>query len=52
MPRRVCVCVLGDLGRSPRMIYHTTSLLDAGFDVDLVGYEGIWFRLDLLMCVL
>lgn len=32
--------VLGDLGRSPRMLYHAASLADAGLDVDLVGEEG------------
>ena len=36
----VCVVVLGDLGRSPRMQYHSLSLADAGFMVDVVGYGG------------
>jgi beta-1,4-mannosyltransferase len=35
---RVTVAVLGDLGRSPRMLYHALSLADSGADVDLVGY--------------
>ena len=34
------VIVLGDLGRSPRMQYHALSLLEAGFDVTLIGYDG------------
>lgn len=37
---RVCVVVLGDVGRSPRMQYHSLSLADTGFDVDIVGYGG------------
>lgn len=31
--------VLGDLGRSPRTLYHAHALADAGLDVDLVGYR-------------
>lgn len=34
----VAVVVLGDLGRSPRMQYHTQSLLDAGHAVTFIGY--------------
>lgn len=37
---RVQVVVLGDAGRSPRMQYHSLSLVDYGISVDLVGYEG------------
>jgi len=33
-----CVIVLGDVGRSPRMQYHTQSLLEENFNVDLIGY--------------
>lgn len=36
----VVVVVLGDVGRSPRMQYHALSLLEAGHDVSLVGYDG------------
>ena len=39
-PPRVCVVVMGDLGRSPRMLYHALELADAGAAVDLVGYAG------------
>lgn len=40
MPRmRVVVAVLGDLGRSPRMLYHALSLADSDADVELVGYR-------------
>jgi beta-1,4-mannosyltransferase len=35
---RVVVAVLGDLGRSPRMLYHAQALADSGADVELVGY--------------
>ncbi|NXY86139.1 ALG1 mannosyltransferase, partial [Alcedo cyanopectus] len=35
---RVCVIVLGDLGRSPRMQYHALSLARHGRDVTLLGY--------------
>ena len=34
------VLVLGDVGRSPRMQYHSLSLLEAGHFVTLVGYDG------------
>lgn len=36
--RNVCVIVLGDIGRSPRMQYHVNSLLKHEFNVDLIGY--------------
>lgn len=36
--KRACVVVLGDLGRSPRMQYHTRSLIRNGFSVDLIGF--------------
>lgn len=36
--RNVCVIVLGDIGRSPRMQYHVHSLLKHKFNVDLIGY--------------
>ncbi|XP_067859204.1 chitobiosyldiphosphodolichol beta-mannosyltransferase isoform X2 [Heptranchias perlo] len=37
--RTVCVLVLGDLGRSPRMLYHTLSFARHGFSVTVVGYS-------------
>lgn len=37
---RVCVLVLGDIGRSPRMQNHALSLAEAGYLVDLVGLAG------------
>ncbi|CAI6353528.1 unnamed protein product [Macrosiphum euphorbiae] len=36
--KNVCVVVLGDIGRSPRMQYHAQSFIRQGFDVDIVGY--------------
>ncbi|XP_045893033.1 chitobiosyldiphosphodolichol beta-mannosyltransferase isoform X2 [Micropterus dolomieu] len=36
--RRVCVLVLGDIGRSPRMQYHALSLSKHGFSVAFVGF--------------
>ncbi|KAM9305564.1 chitobiosyldiphosphodolichol beta-mannosyltransferase [Gastrophryne carolinensis] len=38
-PKQVCVLVLGDIGRSPRMTYHALSLARNGFDVCLVGFR-------------
>lgn len=38
--KSVCVVVVGDVGRSPRMQYHALSLAKEGFDVDVVGYSG------------
>ncbi|KAJ7992019.1 hypothetical protein DPEC_G00274240 [Dallia pectoralis] len=38
--RRVCVLVLGDIARSPRMQYHTLSLSKQGYYVTCVGYIG------------
>ncbi|XP_041362598.1 chitobiosyldiphosphodolichol beta-mannosyltransferase-like [Gigantopelta aegis] len=36
----VCVVVLGDIGRSPRIQYHAASFAREGFNVDIVGYAG------------
>lgn len=38
--KNVCVLVLGDIGRSPRMQYHAVSFAREGFTVDIVGYPG------------
>lgn len=38
--KRTIVLVLGDLGRSPRMLYHARSLARSGHKVDLCGYDG------------
>ncbi|XP_076264005.1 ALG1, chitobiosyldiphosphodolichol beta-mannosyltransferase [Rhynchophorus ferrugineus] len=34
----VCIVVLGDIGRSPRMQYHSLSLAKNGHKVDILGY--------------
>ncbi|XP_016405868.1 chitobiosyldiphosphodolichol beta-mannosyltransferase-like [Sinocyclocheilus rhinocerous] len=36
----VCVLVLGDIGRSPRMQYHALSLSRHGYNVTLIGFLG------------
>ena len=38
--RSVAVLVLGDIGRSPRMMYHAQSFAENGFVTDIVGYGG------------
>lgn len=38
--RSACVVVLGDIGRSPRMCNHATSLAEEGVRVRLIGYPG------------
>lgn len=38
--KKVTVVVLGDLGRSPRMLYHAQSLAKENFEVHLVGFAG------------
>ncbi len=41
LEKHVVVCVLGDLGRSPRMQYHAQSLSNMGVErVTLLGYDG------------
>ncbi|KAM6914430.1 chitobiosyldiphosphodolichol beta-mannosyltransferase [Lycodopsis pacificus] len=46
--RRVCVLVLGDLGRSPRMQYHALSLSKHGYHVTFVGFLETKPREDVL----
>jgi beta-1,4-mannosyltransferase len=38
--RSVAILVLGDIGRSPRMMYHAESFSKAQFDTYLIGYGG------------
>lgn len=40
--RSVAIIVLGDVGRSPRMMYHAESFAKLGFDTYLIGYRGEW----------
>lgn len=42
---RICILVLGDIGRSPRMQYHALSCTKAGFRVDMVGFGGMEYWL-------
>jgi hypothetical protein len=44
-PVDVQILVLGDIGRSPRMQYHATSIAKHGGQVQLIGYCGTWFYL-------
>ncbi|KAK7064742.1 Chitobiosyldiphosphodolichol beta-mannosyltransferase [Favolaschia claudopus] len=36
--RSVAILVLGDIGRSPRMMYHAESFLENDFFTDIIGY--------------
>lgn len=38
LPNKVTICVLGDLGHSPRMCYHARSFIEMEYQVDLCGY--------------
>ncbi|KAJ7171812.1 mannosyltransferase [Mycena crocata] len=38
--RSVAIVVLGDIGRSPRMMYHAESFADNDFFTDIIGYGG------------
>ncbi|CAE6350018.1 unnamed protein product [Rhizoctonia solani] len=38
--RTIAVVVLGDVGRSPRMMYHAQSLAENQFNTYLIGYSG------------
>lgn len=41
MQRSAAVVVLGDIGRSPRMCYHVSSLAAQGWRVSVVAYAGV-----------
>jgi beta-1,4-mannosyltransferase len=46
--RSVAILVLGDVGRSPRMMYHAESFAKLHFETFLVGYKGtcaLWMPL-------
>lgn len=36
----VAILVLGDIGRSPRIQYHASSLSKLGYKVQIIGYKG------------
>lgn len=42
--RSVAILVLGDIGRSPRMMYHAESFAKSGFETYMVGYPGRCFQ--------
>jgi beta-1,4-mannosyltransferase len=48
--KRTIVLVLGDLGRSPRMLNHAQSLAVHGWEVDLIGYAGAALPADIRAC--
>lgn len=39
--RSVAIVVLGDIGRSPRMMYHAQSFAENDFITDIIGYGGM-----------
>ena len=39
--RCVAILVLGDIGRSPRMMFHAESFANAHFQTYLIGYAGM-----------
>ncbi|KAJ7785701.1 mannosyltransferase, partial [Mycena metata] len=38
--RSVAIVVLGDIGRSPRMMYHAESFIENDFFTEIIGYGG------------
>lgn len=38
--RSVAILVLGDIGRSPRMMYHAQSFANINFQTFIIGYRG------------
>lgn len=39
--RSVAIVVLGDIGRSPRMMYHAESFASHDFNTYIIAYKGI-----------
>jgi hypothetical protein len=39
--RSVAILVLGDIGRSPRMMYHAESFAKNEYETFLIGYRGV-----------
>lgn len=51
--RSVAILVLGDIGRSPRMMYHAESFADNNFETFLIGYGGQFsIDYDYVLCLL
>lgn len=40
--RSVAIVVLGDIGRSPRMMYHAQSFAENDFVTNIIGYGGLF----------
>ena len=40
--RSVAILVLGDIGRSPRMMYHSESFAENGFETYIIGNKGTY----------
>lgn len=40
LQRSAAVVVLGDIGRSPRIMYHAQSFANNDFETFVIGYEG------------
>lgn len=38
--KSVAIVVLGDIGRSPRMLYHAGSFVERGYKTYIVAYRG------------
>ena len=43
--RSVAILVLGDIGRSPRMMYHAESFANIGFKTYVIGNKGMSYSL-------
>lgn len=43
--RSVAIVILGDVGRSPRMMYHAQSFAENNFVTDIIGYGGTYITL-------
>lgn len=49
--RSVAILVLGDIGRSPRMMYHAQSFAENGFTTNLIGYGGTFSLSVSMVCM-
>lgn len=38
--KSITIVVLGDIGRSPRMLFHSKSISSSGFIINIVAYKG------------
>lgn len=38
--KSLTIVVLGDIGRSPRMLFHSKSLIQNDFIINIVAYKG------------